>query len=246
MGDALDQRARLTELLRGTRAVLLDFDGPVTDLFGDASTAPVADEIKDLARAIWGALDPDVEACEDSHGILRRLRDMYDRPAPAPRSRTALDRAEAVVTRFEYEAVRSARPTQNIGELVDALVNLKLPLVIVSNNAEGPVWEFLKSVGLQSKFADVVGRDPHELLHMKPHPSSVNRALRHLRVPPPACLLVGDQITDLQAAHAAGTRFLGYTPSPARAAEMAARRADGVISSHQPLIDAAEALIATN
>ncbi|MGW1165403.1 hypothetical protein [Streptomyces sp. NPDC002550] len=66
------------------RAVLLDFDGPVTDLFGDESTAPVAHEIKDVVRGIWGGLDRDVEECDDSHGILRLLGNMSDRPAAHP------------------------------------------------------------------------------------------------------------------------------------------------------------------
>ncbi|MGW2417712.1 hypothetical protein ACWC0C_00390 [Streptomyces sp. NPDC001709] len=93
MGGPLDERVALRRLLLGAHAVLLDFDGPVTDLFGDESTAPVAHEIKDVVRGIWGDLDRDVEECDDSHGILRHLRNMSDRPAahPPPR-RNALGR----------------------------------------------------------------------------------------------------------------------------------------------------------
>src|SRR6185369_14345050 len=108
MGDTLDDREALRRLLGRTRAVLFDFDGPVCDLFGNASTAPVAKEIKKAVGDIWGTLDPDVEACEDSHGILQRIRDMFDRPATPPRSREALEQADAIVTRHEYEAVNSA------------------------------------------------------------------------------------------------------------------------------------------
>ncbi|MFD9006088.1 hypothetical protein ACFV0T_34930 [Streptomyces sp. NPDC059582] len=97
-------------MLRQTDAALLDFDRPVTDLFGDAPTALIAHEVEEMARAEWGPLDDDAEACEDSHGILRHLRDMYDRPSTLPRDRRALEQAEAIGTRHEYDAARSALP----------------------------------------------------------------------------------------------------------------------------------------
>ncbi|GAA3139199.1 HAD family hydrolase [Streptomyces echinatus] len=248
MGSAVDQRAALQRLLADVRAVLLDFDGPVTDLFGDESTAPVARKIKTTVRALWGTLDADVQECDDSHGILRRLRDMYDRPAPGPRDPRALVAAEAIVTDYEYEAVKSAVPAPRVGRLIDALFDRKLPLVIVSNNADGPIWEFLKGERLQrqAKIDFVVGRDPFELRHMKPDPDPVYRAMEHLGLPGGSCLLVGDQLTDLEAARAAGALFLGYTQSPERAAEMLDLGADCVVSSHEPLIEAVKSLPGPN
>ena len=53
---------RPRQLLGGARAVLLDFDGPVCDLFAGRSTRPVAREIKAMAREKWNVLDPAVEA----------------------------------------------------------------------------------------------------------------------------------------------------------------------------------------
>ncbi|MGW1724801.1 HAD family hydrolase [Streptomyces sp. NPDC002306] len=237
-----DEQKTLRKLLREADAVLLDFDGPVTDLFGDTSTAPIAHEIKEMARAEWGALDDDVEACEDSHGILRHLRDMYDRPSTLPRDRRTLEQADAIVTRHEYDAAKSALAVPLFVELIDVLCELRLPLAIVSNNSDGPVWEFLKGMGLQSKFETVAGRDPHEFRHMKPDPYCVNQAVTHLRLPPSSCLLIGDQLTDLEAAHTAGTRFLGYTRSERRATEMRNRGGSWVVRSYAPLVDAAKML----
>ncbi|CAL9541276.1 HAD family hydrolase [Streptomyces sp. enrichment culture] len=239
MHDASDSQVRLARLLGDAQAVLFDFDGPVTDLFRGMSTAPVADEIKKTVRLHWGDLDQDVEDCDDSHGILLRLRDMADRPTTARRSRVALDLAEARVTRHEYEIVRSARPVPHLGAVLDALLGLDLRLAVVSNNAEGPIREFLKNHGLQSAFEVIVGRDPEELHHMKPSPESVERAVRQLGLRPADCLLLGDQLTDLAAAAAAGTRFLGVTGSPARSAEMLRRGADHVVPSLASLLRAA-------
>ncbi|MGW3168942.1 HAD family hydrolase [Streptomyces sp. NPDC001153] len=226
------------------RAVLLDFDGPVTDLFGDESTAPVAHEIKDVVRGIWGGLDRDVEECDDSHGILRLLGNMSDRPAAHPRDPRAPAEAEAIVTRYEYAAVKAAEPTRGVVRLVDALAGLGLRLVIVSNNSAGLVREFLENNGLRSRFEAVVGRDPQELRHMKPDPYSVHRALEILRLPAAEALLIGDQLTDLQTARAAGTAFLGHTPSAERARQMRSRGADAVVHTHAPVIEAARSLAA--
>ncbi|AWW38877.1 hypothetical protein ADL00_20880 [Streptomyces sp. AS58] len=242
MRGVLDEQEVLQGLLADARAVLLDFDGPVTRLFGGAPTAHIAERIKGVVRREWGPLDPDVEECEDSHRILLRIRDMYDRPASAPRSPAPLKHADRIVTDYEYEAVVRAEPVPHFDRLVEALLGLRLALVIVSNNADGPVWEFLKRQGLQSKFEAVLGRDSSELRHMKPHPYAVRRAVEHLAIGAGECLLVGDQLTDLAAARAAGTRFLGHTWREHRAIRMREDGADWVVSSHLPVIDAAEAL----
>ncbi|MFD0311064.1 HAD family hydrolase [Streptomyces sp. NPDC127119] len=246
MSGVPDEQQSLRRLLGRSRAVLFDFDGPVTDLFDGISTTPVACEIKDAVRNAWGVLDPDLEKCEDSYEALQCVRDMFERPALAPRDRAALEQAEAIVTRHEHTAVRCAAPAPCLIELVDALRDLDMRLTIVSNNSDGPIWEFLKSLGLQAKFDTVAGRDPHELRHMKPDPDSVNRAVSRLDLPASACLMLGDQLTDLEAARAAGTRFIGYTRSAERAADIRNRAADWVVPSHHPLIIAAKQLSAAN
>ncbi|MDX2594231.1 HAD-IA family hydrolase [Streptomyces sp. WI03-4A] len=232
-------------LFHDAHAVLFDFDGPVTDLFGDTSTAPVAAEIKKKVLGIWGHLDPDVEACDDSHGILRRLSDMYGRPTATPWDPRVLKEAEAIVTEAEHAAVRTAVPAPHVERLVEALSQRGRRLVIVSNNADGPVREFLDKWDLRFDF--VVGRDPQRLELMKPHPASVERALARVGVKEPEqAFLIGDQLTDLQAAHQAGIRFLGYTQSEERAELLRVKQANWVVKSHEPLIKAADSLIRSN
>lgn len=230
--------------MRDADAVLLDFDGPVCDLFGDVPTAHIAEEIKVMARLEWGALDRKVEDCDDSHGILQRLRDMLDGEAPAVRSRVPLGLANTIVTGHEYAAVNSAVQAPDVENLLDALLDLGKRLVIVSNNAEEPVWHYLKHAGLESKFFAVHGRDPGEPRRMKPDPDVVLRALKDLDgLDPSRALLVGDQLTDLRAAKSAGVRFLGYTQDRKRRQQMRRNKADGVVSSHAPVIAAARELL---
>ncbi|MGW6737801.1 HAD family hydrolase [Streptomyces sp. NPDC055013] len=244
MGDSSDEQGTLLALLESAEAVLLDFDGPVCDLFGDTSTAPVAREIKAAVYSAWGRdLDQRVKECDDSHGILRRVREMYDGPEPLPdRLREALKLAEDIVQDQEFAAVASARRAPEVVPLVRALRKKGKRLAIVSNNAPDPVASYLSRLGVRGEFAAVIGRDPHNPLLMKPDPYSVNCAVKSLGLPPSACILIGDQLTDLDAAQAAGTPFIGYTQSPERAARMRDRGTNAVVSSHRPLISAAKML----
>jgi phosphoglycolate phosphatase len=242
--DVTDVQDAVLGLLGSTRAVLFDFDGPVCDLFGGASTAAVARKVKRAAREDWHPLDPQVETCDDSHGILRCLKDMYDLRGARPLDRRPLVRAEEIVAAFEWEAVRTAQETPHIVPLVDLLLRLGRRLVIVSNNAEKPIREYLERNGLDEKFEGVFGRDPDDAGHMKPNPHCVKRALAHLSLSASSCLLVGDQLSDLKAAQKVGARFLGYTQDEVRYKEMKHNGAHAVVSSHAPVVEAAEELIA--
>ncbi|MFJ9634100.1 HAD family hydrolase [Streptomyces sp. NPDC101175] len=234
-----DGRDALPRLLAGTRAVLFDFDGPVCDLFGGVSTRDVAERVKEAARQYWDRLDPDVESCHDSHGILRLLRDMYERRPARRLSPQPLELAEKIVTEQETEAVRTAARAPHLVALVDLLRELALRLVIVSNNAEDPIRSYLEQPDLQDKFEDVFGRDPYDARHMKPDPHCVRRALAHLRLPASSCVVIGDQLTDLEAARAIGAGFLGYTPDEERAGAMRRAGANAVVSTHSSLVTAA-------
>ncbi|MEU5954834.1 HAD family hydrolase [Streptomyces sp. NPDC047525] len=246
MDKGLSEQDVLVRLLNSAEAVLLDFDGPICDLFYGKPTAPIAALIKDQARGVWGTLTPEVEACVDSHGLLQCLRDMLEPDSHGlTRDPMPLKFAESVVREFEVEAVQTARPADRVQDLVDHLRGLGKSLVIVSNNAEEPVREYLDGVGLLPQIKGIFGRDPDEPRHMKPDPDCILRALAYLGLTqsPNSCLMVGDQLTDLEAARAAKTPFLGY--STALAAEMKTSGAAWAVTSHQPTIEAAQVLMAS-
>ncbi|MGW6291260.1 HAD family hydrolase [Streptomyces sp. NPDC055058] len=242
VGDRARSTA-LPALLAGTEAVLLDFDGPVCDLFGPVPTAHVAAEIKTMARGHWGRLDREVEDCHDSHGILPRLGDMADKHRPEHLPREPLRLAHEIVTRYEYEAVRTARPTPLSGELLREFRRSGLPVVVVTNNAAGPVRDYLAREGLAGHVAGVCGRDPDEPRRMKPDPYLVDRALELLGGPDRTrVLLIGDQVTDLEAAQRAGVRFLGCTGDRDKRRRMEGLGADGAVASLGPVTRAARRL----
>jgi HAD superfamily hydrolase (TIGR01509 family) len=245
MTDATDDQDALSLLFTDTRAVLFDFDGPVCDLFRGASTGDVAERVKDAARPYWGRLDHDVESCDDSHGILRRLRDMYERSAERKLPSRPLELAEKIVTAQEAEALRTAVRAPHIVTLIDLLLELPVLVAVVSNNAEGPIRAYLEEPDLQGKFVDVFGRDPDDARRMKPDPHCVDRALEKLVLPASSCIVIGDQLTDLKASRAVGTCFIGYTQDETRAREMTQSGANAVVSTHLSVIKAVERFRAT-
>ncbi|MFF3643779.1 HAD family hydrolase [Streptomyces sp. NPDC002564] len=240
--DGSTGRDVLAGLLRDARAVLFDFDGPVTRLFRGYPTAPVAEEIKSLLVEHGVTLPPAVRDSTDSHGLLQLLRtEVFSAAKPAPGDQKVLELAEGIVTDHEYRAAARALPEEHIASLLSGLDGRGRRLVIVSNNAAGPVTAYLERTSLAQLFEGVFGRDPRELRHMKPDPDCVRRALRHLALPARDCLLVGDQLTDLTAARAVGMPFLGYARTDAVAEAMRRRGADWAGTSLEPVARAASA-----
>ena len=192
-----------------------------------------------MVKTKWRVLDPAVEACEDSHSVLRLLGDMLDRGGADTLDPETLRTADEMVTRYEVDAVASAVPAPEIDKLLDTLLGLGKRLVIVTNNAEDPVKRFLGMHGMSHKFEAIVGRDPYAPHRMKPDPHAVHRALSHLgNMSPVEAVMVGDQLTDLQAASSAGVTFLGYSNDDERSGNLRREGAHCVIHEHAQLVEA--------
>jgi N-acetyl-D-muramate 6-phosphate phosphatase len=116
-----------------------------------------------------------------------------------------------------------------IGELLDALEQRSIPWGVVTNKPERFTLPLLDSLGVLRRAACVVGGDT--VARAKPHPDSLLHAARALMLDPAACLYVGDDLRDVQAARAAGMRVVaagyGYLGD---GGDCRAWEADGVIS----------------
>lgn len=77
---------------------------------------------------------------------------------------------------------------------------------IVTNKAERFTHPLLERMGLASQAACIVCGDTTP--HPKPHPAPLLHAATLLGLPAPACLYVGDDLRDIQAARAAGMPVL--------------------------------------
>ncbi|MFG3557248.1 HAD family hydrolase [Micromonospora sp. NPDC047557] len=86
--------------------------------------------------------------------------------------------------------------------------------------------------------ARVVGRAYAEPSRMKPNPAPILDAAASLRTAPALCVLVGDSLSDVEGAKAAGVRVIGYANKPAKEAEFEAAGADVVVTSMRQVAQA--------
>ena len=89
-----------------------------------------------------------------------------------------------------------------VREGLDYLGAAGFPLGCVTNKAEQFTVPLLKDLGIHDKFAIVVSGDTLE--YSKPHPAPLLHAAKFFKVAPADALMVGDSISDVKAARAAG------------------------------------------
>jgi len=115
----------------------------------------------------------------------------------------------------EYDALREAflefyreRPCADtrlfpgIAELLQEFAQRAIPWGVVTNKATRFTDRILATLELAP--ACVVCGDTTP--HLKPHPAPLLHAADLLKLPPARCLYLGDDLRDIQAAHAAGMR----------------------------------------
>ncbi len=98
------------------------------------------------------------------------------------------------------------RPFKGIPELLDALEARRIPWGIVTNKGSRFTDPLMQALGLHARAACIVSGDTTG--RIKPAPDSLLYAANALALPPSACLYVGDDLRDVQAARAAGTGIL--------------------------------------
>ena len=178
-----------------TRAALFDLDGTLAD------TAP------DLA------------------GALNRLRAQHGLPAlPLERVRPFASAGARGLVHVgfgakpgdaEYDALREAfleiyrahtcvetRLFPGIAQLLSDLAQRGIAWGIVTNKATRFTERIVAALGLTPTCMVCGDTTPH----LKPHPAPMLNAAEQLGLPAAACVYLGDDLRDIQAAHAAGMR----------------------------------------
>ncbi|MEV0286472.1 HAD family phosphatase [Kribbella sp. NPDC050820] len=222
----------LAVLLRHHPAILLDFDGPVCSVFAGYPAAQITDELRAVALEQLSDLPPELARLSSPHEFLA---------ASAKVSPDLARRIESALQLAEIKAVETATPTPGADEFLGAFHETDRPLAIVSNNTAGSVTAYLARTGLADLVHHIEARDPSDPALMKPSPHLIRRAAEALAVPPVACVLIGDQTTDVQAARVIGTASIGYANKPGKADDLTAAGADAVIVHISELTEAVRA-----
>ncbi|MTD53873.1 HAD family hydrolase [Amycolatopsis pithecellobii] len=212
------------ELLAQRRTVLLDFDGPVCAVFGVITDEAVADKLRTL---LPGDIPADVATARDPFRVLRYAATL------------GVDIAAEVEAEFhheEYRAVSDAPPTTGAFEVLRALDAIGHWVVIVSNNSKGAVRRFLHLHGLASTVAAISARSDADPDHLKPAPYLLLQAMRQLSVTADECVMVGDSVSDIEAAHAAATPAIAYANKPGKRERFQSHSPEAIIDTMTELL----------
>jgi HAD superfamily hydrolase (TIGR01549 family) len=178
--------------------VLLDFDGPVCSVFGNLSDRTVADRLKalvghDLPAAITTTDDPFAVlrySCTVDPGTLRAV--------------------ERQLRLLEVEAVMSAPATPGAAATMESLVVAGHTLTVVSNNSAEAIGVYLSLHDLGRLVSNVSARTRPNPGLLKPSRHLLEQAIESLGVKPNQCVMVGDSVSDIEAARRAGTAIVAY------------------------------------
>jgi HAD superfamily hydrolase (TIGR01509 family) len=227
--NPLQPGLRLHRIVGRTRHLLLDFDGPICSVFAGMSDDTVAKKLRRRLAAYGVAIPAEVRSISDPLEVFR---------AVAAHGRDAGQRAQRELTLLEVQAVTTAQPADGSAELIATARQSGRSVTIVSNNSGQAVAAYLDNHGLARCVNAVIGRDDPNPAHMKPSPYRVRQAVQMLQAAPPECVLVGDSVSDVVAAHAADLAVIGYANKPGKDERLAQAGADVVITRLADLIEA--------
>lgn len=213
------------ELVASATAILLDFDGPVTQLIPPPLNRQLAEATR---RPLSGLALPSAVAQTSDHLAVLR----YAGTSAAPMLRAVERIAEA----GEVNAAQRSELTEGALEFLTWCTSSNKRVAVVSNNSGEAVTAFLTRRSLDSLVTSIVGRVRERPRLMKPAPHLVERALRELDADAAEAVLIGDSTSDVEAAHACGVRCIGFAKgSAARAVRLRETGAEAVVLSMQEL-----------
>ncbi len=184
-------------LSTAVKAVLFDLDGTFAD------TAP------DMARAI--------NAVRGQHGMpalpLVQLRPYVSNGARGmvaaafgvkPGETKFTELREAFLMEYERAICTHSTLFDGMLELVTLLEQRNIEWGIVTNKVARHSAPLVRAFGVETRAACVVSGDT--CARAKPYPDPLLHAAKLIQIDPANCLYVGDDLRDIQAAHAAGMR----------------------------------------
>jgi phosphoglycolate phosphatase len=231
--------SNLIDLLQDVEHVMLDFDGPVCSVFGGDPAPGVARRLRTFAQSQVELPEP-LRLTDDPLDFLELANGAAD---PFGRQ------IGAAVREAEVMAVKTATPTPGASDVLAAAKRSERALSIVSNNSTEAVAAYLADRGLIQYFEAVEARTGSGTGQMKPSPHLLTRALsgyasRHGGSAEQArrtSVFVGDSITDIRAAAAAGIVCIAYANKPGKQVRFEDSEAAAVITDMRELAEALNA-----
>ncbi len=220
-------------LLARARYILLDFDGPVCDVYAGLPAPVVARMLREQLAADGIVLPEDHQPSDDPLDVFRGTTRLGRETATA---------VQQLLTGLEIQAIATARPTPGTADLIRQAHATGRTVAIVSNNSGAAIRAYLAMHGLDQDVALVEGRDGTDPELMKPSPYLVRAAVGRLDTVGDRCVFIGDSASDVLAGMLAGVPVIGYAPSPRKVRELTDANARAVATSMSDISTAIRAL----
>lgn len=191
--------AKLRAILRNAELTLLDFDGPLCDVFAGVSAPEVARQLEKIAGMPFATDDP-LEVLE----------------VAASRRLDSVPTIEDELIAAEVRAVSCSSPTVEGVDFLRLCLSRGMRVGIVSNNSANAVHAFLENLGLSDSVTPVVGRAFRHPELMKPNPWPIRTALTTADVPAQSAVYVGDSLSDIEVAQAVSMPCVAYANQPGK------------------------------
>jgi phosphoglycolate phosphatase-like HAD superfamily hydrolase len=104
-------------------------------------------------------------------------------------------------------------------------------LAVVSNNSAAAVDAYLDLYDLRRWVDYVSARTSSDVQLLKPSPHLLDQAITALGLTAADSTLLGDSLTDIEAAKAAGIQSIGFANKPGKRSRMVDMRADAITDS---------------
>ncbi|RVT87417.1 HAD family hydrolase [Rhodobacteraceae bacterium CCMM004] len=209
----------------GFAAVLFDKDGTLFDFtaswggYAEALVADLADGDAALAARLFSTLGYDPEAGRydpDSPVIAATAQEAAARLLP----HLPAWGAGPLVARMDALAEATPQvPAVPLAALLDRLLAAGLILGVATNDAEAVARTHLERAGVADRFSLILGCDSGH--GAKPDPGPIRAFVRHTGARSDRVAMVGDSLTDMAAARAAGAVPVAVLTGPAEAQTLA-------------------------
>jgi phosphoglycolate phosphatase len=217
----------LDGILGFTWHLLLDFDGPICDVYAGLPAATVAGRLRKHLHGQDVTVPDEVAHTDDPLAVFAYA---------ATISPTLAAEVEAEMSDLEVTAIATAKPTPYVHEVLDACRETDRTAAVVSNNSARAVHTYLARHGLDDRVSHVIARTSHDPALLKPSPHLIKQALAALNAQPDACAFLGDSTTDIQGACLTGIASIGYASKPSKRDQLATAGADAIITSLSDLV----------
>lgn len=211
----------LDTLARRTRHVLVDFDGPVCEVFAGMPSHAVADKLRRELRTVGIDIPSGAAMSDDPLEVFRAVAYLGYKAATI---------AQTLLTTLELRAVETARPAPGSADLIITAARTERTVTIVTNNSVTPVAAYLTRQHLDPYVGKIIGRDGPDPALMKPSPYRVRIAVGSLQAEPETCMFICDTATDVLAGRLGGVAVIGYANKTGKAQTLSDAGARAVVT----------------